>query len=109
MRSSWKPSGPTSFHQARKSGCHLSSARCSLGLPSRLTLLGMLSNMAVAPMGPSLPFRRPAPLLRAAPVELRAVGFAVQRERALFARGVGTGEDPVLPGGKAREDLGLHR
>ena len=47
--------------------------------------------------------------IRAPPVERGPALAAVGRERALLADGVGTLEDPVLPGGEAAEDLRLHR
>ncbi len=45
----------------------------------------------------------------ARPVEDRAVGLAVLRERALWADRVRALEDPVLPRRQAREDLALER
>src|SRR5262249_42166728 len=42
-------------------------------------------------------------------VEHRLLPGAVAPERALIAARVGALEDPVLPGGEAREDLGFHR
>src|SRR5882672_4138012 len=91
----WKPSGPTSFHQERKFGCHCSSARCRRRSELRSTLLGMVSR-AWATLGPP-------------EVELRALGLAVHGERAALARRVGADEDPVLPGREPAEDLGGQR
>ena len=45
----------------------------------------------------------------ALPVEFRLVPRAEDLERALFTGGVGPVEDPVLPGGEAREDFGVQR
>src|SRR5215207_3764344 len=41
-------------------------------------------------------------------IELRLLAGAVTAQRAVFADGVGTLEDPVLPCGEAREDLRFH-
>src|SRR4051812_18202379 len=41
-------------------------------------------------------------------IELRLLAGAVAAQRAVFAYRVGTLEDPVLPRGEAREDLGFH-
>src|SRR5438045_8357712 len=91
----WNPSGPTSFHQERKFGCHCSSARCRRRSELRSTLLGMLSSDWAT--------------LRPPEVELRALGLAVHAQRASLAGRVGADEDPVLPGGEAAEDLGRQR
>src|SRR5437016_820985 len=41
-------------------------------------------------------------------IELRLLAGTVAAQRAGFADGVGALEDPVLPRGEAREDLGFH-
>src|SRR6185295_15340624 len=41
-------------------------------------------------------------------IELRLLAGAVAAQRALFADRVGALEDPVLPGGQAREDFRFH-
>src|SRR4051812_5077889 len=94
----WKPSGPISFHQLMKLGCHCSSARCSFLSSPRLTLFGIFSlEIMACSLGP-------------AEVEVGAgAALAVEGERALLTGGAGADEDPVLPGGEAAEDLGLHR
>src|SRR6185437_5929749 len=47
--------------------------------------------------------------LRPFRVEFRPCAGAVKLERAGIAGGVGALEDPVLPGGQAAENPGLHR
>src|ERR1700742_4879198 len=42
-------------------------------------------------------------------IEIRLHAAAVALERTLGAGGIGSLEDPVLPGREAAEDLGLHR
>src|SRR5450432_2830102 len=110
MSSSWKPSGPISFHQLMKFGCHASSARWSFLSPARLTLFGMRSSVTTDDIASSSLSSPCAPLRSGSlPVELGALGLSVERQRALLSRCVGTYEDPVLPCGEAREDLRLHR
>src|SRR5829696_6113397 len=46
---------------------------------------------------------------RAVVVKFRPRLRSIRRERALLAHRVRTDEDPVLPGGQAAEDFGLHR
>src|SRR5438067_2001658 len=102
MSRAWKPSGPICSHQLRKFGCHCSRARWSFLSSDRLTLLGIFSLLMAVTL--SFSFLRPAH------VEVGShAGLAVERQRALLADGVGPLEDPVLPGGEAAEDLGLHR
>src|SRR5438128_11051903 len=47
--------------------------------------------------------------LRPLAVVFALLARAVEFQRALETGGVGPLEDPVLPGRKSREDLGLHR
>src|SRR5215468_2109894 len=114
MSRSCQPTGPICFHQSMNWGCQASSARCRRLSLDRLTLLGIFSSVSTAVMVPPQRFA----LLRAPPevglarsgplpLELRPLGLAVQGERAVLAGRVGAGEDPVLPGRQAAEDLGL--
>src|SRR5262249_43343895 len=98
-------------------GCQASSARCRRLSLARLTLLGIFSSVSTEGICTSAtPSRCCAPhprwglrTLRPLPLKLRPLGLAVQGERAVLARRVGAGEDPVLPGRQAAEDLGLER
>src|SRR5271163_1342962 len=64
---------------------------------------------------PTTPSPQPSPAragegaLDPAPVEFAARAGAVALQRAAVADGVGTLEDPVLPGREAAEDSGFHR
>src|SRR6266511_4646100 len=79
-------------------GCHDSSALRSLRLSERLTLLGICWEQSIL-----------VTALHPLPVEARTLAGAEAAQRAVLAGGVGTLEDPVLPGGEPAEDLGLHR
>src|SRR5215467_2101156 len=116
MSRSCQPTGPICFHQSMKCGCQASSARCRRLSPARLTLLGIFSSVMTVVMLPPQRFallRAPPEvglaMLGPLPLELRPLGLAVEGERAVLARRVGAGEDPVLPGRQAAEDLGLER
>src|SRR5579883_1818441 len=49
-----------------------------------------------------------SPLSNPCRIELRPFAGTVKAKRALLAEGVGPLENPVLPGGEARKDLGFH-
>src|SRR5688500_17145465 len=98
-------------HHFKKFGCHASSARWRRLSLERSTLFGIFVSLTTLDMACSSCASRCRPAFGRtsgpAPVELGAFRLSVEGEGALFSDRVRALEDPVLPGGEAREDLRL--
>src|SRR5438445_467764 len=103
MAHRWRPSSTLTWNRLRMSyrlGAVRHDARCKRRSLARSTLLGIRASMSTAVMVCSL---------HSGSVVRRAGAGTEAAQGAFGADGVGTLEDPVLPGRETGEDLGLHR